>query len=47
VTGTWSDIGARVRACDAGLLDRVSLRGVEELAPGDSRWAQIPAGVTA
>ncbi len=46
-TGTWSDIGARVRERDAGLLERVSLRGAEELGPGDSRWAKIPAGAAA
>jgi hypothetical protein len=47
VTGTWDDIGARVRARYAGLLDRVSLRGVEELAPTDPRWSRILRGVTA
>lgn len=33
VTGAWDDIGARVRERYAGLLDRVSLRGVEEPPP--------------
>jgi probable F420-dependent oxidoreductase len=47
VTGTWNDIGERVRERYAGLLDRVSLRGVEELAPTDPRWSRILRGVTA
>ena len=47
VTGTWDDIGVRVRERYAGLLDRVSLRGLEDVPPGDPRWARILKGVTA
>jgi probable F420-dependent oxidoreductase len=45
VTGTWDDIGDRVRARYAGLLDRVTLRGVESLPPADPRWLRILKGV--
>lgn len=47
VTGTYEDLGERLRRRYAGLLDRVSLYRPLPLAPSDPRWAALVRAVSA